>query len=112
VKKFGAYFFICLWKKVKCLPCQSTDAVTSESPSCHPLPLRTVALSTSLMQLPDHFFVQFILNLEDKTEITARKRLRHDVPLISILPEFCNKNPAFEIRVFSKRISFFTILPT
>jgi len=52
---------------------QSTDSVTSESPSCHPIPLRTAALSTSVMQLPDHFFVQFILNLEDKTEIAARK---------------------------------------
>jgi len=76
VKKFGAYFFISVCKKVKCLPCQSTDALTSESLGCLPVPLRTAALSTSVMQLPDHFFVKFILNLEDKTEITAGKNLK------------------------------------
>jgi hypothetical protein len=45
------------------------------------------------MQIPDHFFVQFILNLEDKTEITAGKKLKLNVLLISVLSEFQNKNP-------------------
>jgi hypothetical protein len=28
------------------------------------------------MQHPDYFFVQFILNLKDKPEITARERIK------------------------------------
>jgi len=64
------------------------------------------------MQLPDHFFVQFILNLKDKTEITARKRLNRNVLVISVLSEFHNKKPTLQIGVFSKRIFFFIVVST
>jgi hypothetical protein len=89
-----------------CLPCQSSGAVvTFESPDCHPLPLRRTDTSTPAVRFPLHYFTEVISDLENKTEITVKKRIT-DMLLLAVLPHQKKKSKSelFGARIVFKRV--------